>query len=556
MAFPWSFFGAYNDPLDDDPLKRRDWCFNTTWIRPKTTTKSVNVILPHRSNWLICTVHSIACHAATLSSPSDFVYSELHSTGKNGITSMNNVFRKIKGIYDNDPDNCKPQQYTNGLTSHSIRGGAEQLMHESSQLRREWSDRRVGRVRRSDSRESYISCESWHDDYACALVLCGWPSIHCGGKCPNKSSIPETDHRTFDAFVGNIFVRVPMVPVQILEMWGCILLLWHFEVKKLHPDSDVILKLESILSVETILQWHECVKEAFKNNNQNTLPLHTVQQLSVAENLSWQNVSISKLQEDVRYLANSHGTQERFNTAIVERLDLLQEASNRQTDSLATQSTLLQQILDAVSMHPPKRRKTNVDEQVHVQAVVQFPRINQPQPIQEVNGLNVVLVEPARRMGKLSDRLRNIDTVFYTWYIEELWYYQGRDPDERSFLRNTISTLILYMKRFIPPDCLVLSEKPPEDQVEQRRNWVSDLRKLSLAVKKRTMDFVQDYQVTVKTTPLRNCVLEKALTYAVRKYLMQIPVDRFPPLQVVDNITRTTPYIINNVDLQSFHKFK
>ena len=53
-------------------------------------------------------------------------------------------------------------------------------MHENSLLRREWTDRRVGRVRRSDSREeAYISSESWLDGYAsCALVLSGWPRIH------------------------------------------------------------------------------------------------------------------------------------------------------------------------------------------------------------------------------------------------------------------------------------------------------------------------------------------------------------------------------------------
>ena len=32
----------------------------------------------------------------------------------------------------------------------------------------------------------------WLDDYACALVLSGWPSIHWGGRSPNKACIPET----------------------------------------------------------------------------------------------------------------------------------------------------------------------------------------------------------------------------------------------------------------------------------------------------------------------------------------------------------------------------
>ena len=248
MSFPWSFFGVYNSPLDDDIRKRRDWCFNTRWLRTKTTTTSVNVILPHRSKWLLCSVHAIACHAALLTSPSDYVYADYRGSGKNGISTMNSIFKRIQVLYDNDLDTSKPNQFTRGLTSHSMRAGAEQLMHESCLLRREWSDRRVGRVRRSDSRDSYISSESWHDDYACALILNGWPSIHWGGKCPTKNCLPETEHQKFDAFIGEIFLRVPVVPLEILEIWGCMLLLWHFEVKELKFDSDIVVKIETNLT--------------------------------------------------------------------------------------------------------------------------------------------------------------------------------------------------------------------------------------------------------------------------------------------------------------------
>ena len=157
MSFPWKNFGVYSDPLDDDPMKRRDWCFFTKWSRPKTGTTSVSVILPHRSKWLLCCVHALACHAATLSSPSEFMFPEFLHSGKNSVTAMNSLFKRMEGIYVNAvDDDMKPKQYTSGLTSHSMRAGPEQLMHECSLLRREWSDRRVGRVRKSDSRESYI----------------------------------------------------------------------------------------------------------------------------------------------------------------------------------------------------------------------------------------------------------------------------------------------------------------------------------------------------------------------------------------------------------------
>ena len=48
------------------------------------------------------------------------------------------------------------------------------------------------------------------------------------------------------------------------------------------------------------------------------------------------------------------------------------------------------------------------------------------------------------------------------------------------------------------------------------------------------------------------CVLNKAKTYATRKYLLEIPVQMFPPLLVVDNITQSTPYVLSsNIDLEN-----
>ena len=535
----------YSDPLDDDPTKCRDWCFNSVWTRPKTSTTSLNVILPHRSKWLLCTVHAIACHAATLISPSDYVHAEFRS-GKNSITFTNNTFKRIQAVYDSSVDETKPKQYTRGLTSHSNRVGAEQLMHENSTLRREWSDRRVGRVFRSDSRNSYISHSSWLDDYACALVLSGWPSIHWGGRSPNKACIPETDHQCFDEYIGNIFQRVPMVPASILEIWGCSLLLWHFDVKAMKEDSEVVMKIESMLSVDKLQLWHDCVRDCFRDLNRSTLPLEVVHQLSVAENLTWQNNSIAKLQENISFLTSSNVTQEKFNTAVVQRLD--------------QQTNMLQQLLDIAERQEqqqptPKRRRGHqqVEQPLLVQAQLPFqqPAEQPPGPDLEVEDNDVQEHVDTSVKRRLSDRLQNIETLFYTWYIEELWNMDCMEKNERSYLKNTVSTLVIYMKRFVPPDCTILLQKPKNEEVERHRVWVNDLRRLSLTVKEETMKFIQSYHKNIKEKELSRCVLNKAKTYATRKYLLEIPVQMFPPLLVVDNITQSTPYVFSsNIDLK------
>jgi hypothetical protein len=214
------------------------------------------------------------------------------------------------------------------------------------------------------------------------LVLSGWPSIHWGGKSPTKISIPETDHRAFDEFIGKIFIRVPTIPVEILNMWGCILLLWHFEIKEIHSDSDIVLKVENSLSETNLRQWHEFVKEAYKMHNQSTLSLESVQQLSIAENLTWQNGSLAKLQEDVLTITQRQGIQEHFNTAVVERLDVLQENSQQ----------IIQLLENMNHQHLPKRRKRDdvatpvlIQGQIPFQQVKQAPLEAVPPPIPEEN---------------------------------------------------------------------------------------------------------------------------------------------------------------------------
>lgn len=111
------------------------------------------------------------------------------------------------------------------------------------------------------------------------------------------------------------------------------------------------------------------------------------------------------------------------------------------------------------------------------------------------------------------------------------------------------------MKHFLPANCFTtLLEKPPETDVERRRLWVKDSRKISLVVEEQTMTFIQDYHATVKQKPLGLSILKKSKTFAVRKYLRGIPVHSFPPLLVDDRISQSTPYVFNNVDLQHFHK--
>jgi hypothetical protein len=161
-----------------------------------------------------------------------------------------------------------------------------------------------------------------------------------------------------------------------------------------------------------------------------------------------------------------------------------------------------------------------------------------------------------RRKQSLVERLPNLQTLFYSWYLDELWNFQGQTSDERSYVKNTVSQLILYMKLFIPANCTVLLGKPSSDQVELYRAWVNDLRVLSISAEEWTMIFIQDYHTNVLKKALGSCVINKARTYATRKYLMQIPIDKFPPQLIVDNLSQSTSYVYNNVALELFHKCK
>lgn len=291
------------------------------------------------------------------------------------------------------------------------------------------------------------------------------------------------------------------------------------------------------------------------------------------ETITWQNSTLSKMEGDIQILSASVRGQEKFNTAIIERLDQLKKI-------LVNNSEMLQRIYDVVSSMQPaapnKRRRTNNDAPALVQGLLPFQHGDHPPPHDNripLAGDNNEMISPDngdnndddkgeqsnamdRRNKTLVKRLPNLQTLFYSWYLDELWNFQGQTSDERSFVKNTVSQLILYMKLFIPGNCTVLLGKPSPDQVELHRAWVNDLRVLSITAEERTMSFIQDYHTNVLKKALGSCVINKARTYATRKYLMQIPIDKFPPQLIVDNLSQSTSYVYNNVALELFHKCK
>jgi hypothetical protein len=164
----------------------------------------------------------------------------------NGITQINTLFRRIENEFESDNSNTKPARYTKAMTSHSVKCGGTNTMNNISGLKTEWMELRSGwQISKNNTKGAYIKRE-FQNDHPCALALAGWERVENGGKCPNINCIPEINKIAFNHFINQLFGAVTSLPNKIAEMLGCILLLWHFDVKLAYPTHPIVQRIDSL----------------------------------------------------------------------------------------------------------------------------------------------------------------------------------------------------------------------------------------------------------------------------------------------------------------------
>jgi hypothetical protein len=63
--------------------------------------------------------------------------------------------------------------------------------------------------------------------------------------------IPLNDHAIFNS--------IPMVPMRILDMLGCVLLLWHEDVSARFPEHRLVVRINSLQSSTKLKEWQDCI---------------------------------------------------------------------------------------------------------------------------------------------------------------------------------------------------------------------------------------------------------------------------------------------------------
>jgi hypothetical protein len=427
----------------------------------------------------------------------------------------------------------KPAKFSSGLTTHSIKCGAENEMEKRSELKDHWVQLRCGRKTTKgmvkDTKHAYCQRE-WAYDRPCAAILSDWSVIDGGGKCPNRSAIPSTDHEAFHQFILQLFVKIPMVPIAICDMLGCILLKWHFTIAESHPHSPVVARINELQSQETLKAWSECICEKFNSLNQVFLPLERIANNSFAEAINTQNSVISRIDDRVAYLASSQVTQERFNSELVL--------------SIRENSETLQQLVNHVSLLTTEIRSTPYTKRARTQEQQQTVMENFSATPSALPSTSSTVVEqfPVNTISNLIGT--DLASLFYSWYQDDKLQSinVAQDRQQKALLRK-LSKLIIYLKHFAPTDCQVLLCRPSVNlQSNTYRDWLISLRQLSNAVKDNTMRFLAGYYQRVGNS-LSTCVAKKAYIWATFKLLEKVPIDEFPVCNIADCLTKASPSI-------------
>ena len=383
-------------------------------------------LLPHATSWTSCCFHSLGTHAALMHNPSDFVF-PLFQLPATGLKQINDELRRITKQYETATDLNKPANLFKGnISTHSVRAGATQRMHLNKALKPEWEDIRCGREKKAKSKTAYISRE-WECDYPCALVLANWDRIDSGGMCPTISAIPKIQHAEFQHFIVRLFSAVPTLSLSLCEMLGCILLLWHFEVEKDFPSHPVVLKIKSLLPADKLTEWCTFIKSDFKQKNEATLPLHIVQDMSIAEIFTSHGALLNRIDERLIGAVAFQGTQERFNSAVAQQLNGHDEILTRNNELLVRNNELLQQLLDGNGVNIRKKRRGNtvLHQQTHMDDFSIQPTnaasngeavLDQEVAIIAANDVVAEQEAVLKEQPRLRKYTTNLQTLFFSWY--------------------------------------------------------------------------------------------------------------------------------------------
>ena len=303
--------------------------------------------MPNPTCFESCPVHALATHAVFFSNTSDKIFNSLSSVS--GSSTINSLLKKIEetvyisnseGIMNNcDLPNYKDSIYQNrtiyyskGLTSHSIRSGANNQMNRCKDLVGSWVTMRCGRKAGSTKNveTAYLKSE-WEVDAPCSRILSGWDRCEGGGKCPNIDCIPLTCRESFDTFTKLLFQGICpyLVSIKVCHYFSCILLNWFTALEESYPNHPLISRITAAAERSQILKWQEIIREYFVNSNVLFVPLTNLNNPSQLDLHNKQIESLNLVYTKINYLITETSYQKHFNSDLAFKMNALEEAGNQ-----------------------------------------------------------------------------------------------------------------------------------------------------------------------------------------------------------------------------------
>ena len=246
--------------------------------RGKTLTFVDNVnIMPSLGSYVWCSLHALATWAAMTNCIGNKMFPKFaavtNKKSDSGQKIFNRTLKDVANFHSTDDDVTKPDNYSQGLTSHSVRSlGKALLMTQHKEICKEARDYRIAHnnletvSKMKETHSAYFEM-SYDMDAACGRALAGnEQGINHNTDSPYIYWLPITERVAFEQFTLQMFSSISTTDIHIRYLFSCILIIWFNECTLNEPDCGLTKKMINLnenIECCNLESWSTLLKQRF-----------------------------------------------------------------------------------------------------------------------------------------------------------------------------------------------------------------------------------------------------------------------------------------------------
>ena len=264
------------------------------------------------------------------------------------------------------------------------------------------------------------------------------------------------------------------------------------------------------------------------------LPISSIDRQSTVDLLSSQVGQLNTLNLQCDVLIKSNQMQENYNNLLASRIEQSTEQIEVLTNSMNAGFANIMDFLKTTTIN-----SSVSPNKIHQIQLIQT-NLNNFVTTSTTDVTNIVTNITEITLKSPLDDIDTVESLFFNWFRDNnLMNYNPKNPNQKALLRK-YSKLILYLKRFVTKESVLLLNRP-EENTQLYLDWMVKLKEESKHVRINVMNFLSDYHVRVEINgkSFTKAVIDKGSLTSCYKRLEGIKLADFDnyPLYIMDNIT-------------------